>query len=83
MIEYKINVDDALKRAGFSYYKALKSGFLSQETLRKLKNEETNISLKSLNALCVLLDIDIKDLIKFTLSEEEKEKREEILKNKK
>lgn len=79
MIEFKINVADALKRVGFNSYKAKTTGLLSQDTLKKLKNEDTSISLKSLNSLCVILDMELKDVVRFTMTEEEKEDREKIL----
>lgn len=79
MIEFKINVADALKRVNFNTYKAKTTGLLSQDTLKKLKNEDTNVSLKSLNALCVILDMELKDIVKFTMTEEEKEDRKKFL----
>ena len=79
MIEFKISVADALKRVGFNTYKAKTTSILSQDTLRKLKNEDTSISLKSLNALCVILDMELKDIVKFTMTDEEKEDRKKIL----
>lgn len=74
MLKYKINVADALKRANFNTYKAKTSGILSQDTLKKLKNEDTKISLEALNRLCIILDMDIKDIIKYEEDEEEKKK---------
>jgi DNA-binding Xre family transcriptional regulator len=79
MIRYKINVADALERVGFNTYKAKTSGLLSQDTLKKLKNEDTTVSLKSINSLCVILDMELKDIIYFTMSEEEKKEREKII----
>lgn len=79
MIEFKISVADALKRVGFNTYKAKKTGLLSQDTLKKIKNEDTSISLKSLNSLCVILDMELKDVVRFTMTEEEKEDRKKIL----
>ena len=35
MLKYKINMEDALKRAKFNTYKAKTSGLLSQDTLKK------------------------------------------------
>lgn len=63
MIKYRFNVGDALERAGFNTYKAKTSGLLSQDTLKKIKNEDTNISAKSLNSLCLILDIDRKSVV--------------------
>ena len=79
MIRYKINVADALERVGFNTYKAKTSGLLSQDTLKKLKNEDTTVSLKSINSLCVILDMELKDIIYFTMSEEDKKEREKII----
>lgn len=79
MIEFKINVADALNRVNFNTYKAKTTGILSQDTLKKLKKEDTNVSLKSLNSLCVILDMELKDVVKFTMTEEEKEDRKKFL----
>ena len=74
MIKYKFNVGDALERAGFNLYKAKKTKILSQDTLRKIKKEDTTISLESLNRVCAILDMQPKDLIYYEENEEEKEK---------
>lgn len=74
MIKYKIDVGDALERIGFNTYKAKTTKILSQDTLKKIKNEDTNISLESLNRICLLLDMQPKDLITFEPSQNEKEK---------
>ena len=74
MIKYKINVGDALERIGFNTYRAKTTGILSQDTLKKIKNENTNISLESLNRICLLLDMQPKDLIMYQETEDEKEK---------
>ena len=52
MLKYKIDVYDALKRKGFTTYKAKTTNLLSQNTLNKIKNEDTAITLKALNAVC-------------------------------
>lgn len=72
MLKYKIDVGDALERAGINMYKAKKTKILSQDTLRKIKNEDTNISLESLNRVCAILDLQPKDLIEYISDEEEK-----------
>lgn len=74
MLKFKINVADALERANFNTYKAKTSGILSQDTLKKLKNEDTKVSLEALNRLCMILDMDLKDIIKYEENEEEKKK---------
>lgn len=57
MLKYKFNMADALERAGFNSYKAKTTGVISQDTLKKVKNESTDISLKALNGLCSILDM--------------------------
>lgn len=74
MLRYKINIADALERKGFNTYKAKTTKVLSQDTLKKIKNEDTNISLESINRICLLLDMQPKDLIEYVETEEEKEK---------
>lgn len=73
LLKYKFDVGDALKRVGFNTYKAKTSGLLSQDTLKKLRNEDTNITLKSLNNLCLILDMEPKDILKYEETKEEKE----------
>ena len=70
MLRYKINVADALNRKGFNTYKAKTTKILSQDTLKKIKNEDTNISLESLNRICILLDMQPKDLIEYVENKE-------------
>ncbi len=74
MIKYKINIADALDRIGFNTYKAKTTKILSQDTLKKIKNEDANISLDSLNRICILLDMQPKDLIIYVKDEEEQKK---------
>lgn len=74
MLRYKFNVADALERKGFNTYKAKTTKILSQETLKKIKEENTNISLESINRICIILDMQPKDLIEYVEDEEEKKK---------
>ena len=74
MIKYKLNIADALERKKFNTYKAKKTKILSQDTLKRIKNEDTNISLESLNRICIILDMQPKDLIEYVECEEEKKK---------
>lgn len=74
LIKFKINIADALERRGFNSYQAKKTKILSQDTLKKIKNEDTNISLESLNRICFLLDMQPKDLIEYVEDKEELER---------
>lgn len=71
LIKFKINIADALERRGFNSYQAKKTKILSQDTLKKIKNEDANISLESLNRICMLLDMQPKDLIEYVEDPEE------------
>ena len=78
MLKYRFNVGDALERAGFNTYKAKTSGILSQDTLKKIKKEDTNISLKAINSLCMILDMQPKDLLMYEETDTEKEQKEKL-----
>lgn len=79
MIKYKINIKDALDRTGFGVYDARKTGYIAQDTLRKLMREETGVTLEAINRLCVILDMDIKDIITFEMDPAEEERRKDIM----
>ena len=74
MIKYKINIAAALEGKGFNTYKAKTTKLLSQDTLKKIKNEDTNISLESINRICMILGMQPSDLIEYVENEEEKKK---------
>ena len=69
MLKYKINVYDALQRAGFNTYKAKTSGLISQDT---------SITLGAINAICNILDLQPKDLLEFVQTEEDRENLKSI-----
>lgn len=74
MIKFKINIADALERQGFNTYKAKTTKILSQDTWKKIKEEDTKISLETINRICMLLDMQPKDLIEYIEDKEEKKK---------
>ena len=78
MLEYKINVIEALKKVGVNTTVAKQSGVFAQTTMKKFKNADTNISLDNLNRLCCILEMQPRDIIKYV--ETEKDKREIITK---
>lgn len=78
MLKYKFNVGDALERAGFNMYKAKTTGLLSQDTFKKIKNDNTNISTKSLNSLCLILDMQPKDIFIYEETAEDLEYKKKI-----
>lgn len=75
MLKYRFNVGDALERAGFNTYKAKTTKILSQDTLKKIKNEDTNISLEAINKLCLILDMTPKDILDYEETEKDREEK--------
>lgn len=78
MLKYKIDVYDALKRKGFTTYKAKTTNLLSQSTLNKIKNEDTAITLKALNAVCNILEMQPGQLLEYVRDEEDEKKLKEL-----
>ena len=78
MLKYKFNVGDALERAGFNMYKAKTTGLISHDTFTKIKNDTTNISTKSLNSLCLILDMQPKDIFIYEETAEDLEYNKKI-----
>lgn len=74
MLKYKINIAESLENKGFNTYKAKTTKILSQDTLKKIKKGDMSISLESINRICMLLDLQPKDLIEYVEDEEEKKK---------
>jgi putative transcriptional regulator len=83
MLKYKIDVIDALNRIGFNLYQAKKTKILSQDTYNKLKANDTNITLKSINNICMLLDMQPKDLLIYEESDTDQELLNKFISNKK
>ncbi len=74
MLQYKIDVILALKKAGINTTTAKKSGIFGQDTMRKFRNGDTKISLEVLNRLCCVLEMQPRDIIKFVETDEDREK---------
>ena len=71
MIKFKFDVSQALTTAGMTAYKAQKTGVLSQDTWRKIKNNIANISMESLNRTCAILHMQPEHLIYYDKNEDE------------
>lgn len=62
MLEYKINVIEALKAAGYNSTRILKENILSQSAMQKIRKGEM-IGIKTLEQLCDLLNMQPGDII--------------------
>lgn len=71
MIRYRFNVADALERVGYNYTISRKTHIISSDSLAKLKKEEPKLSLKTLNTICNILDMQPKDILCFERDEDD------------
>ena len=71
MYRYKIDVVKALADRGYNSYKLKKSGILSQGTIYKIR-DNGNITLETLNAICIILRCQISDIIEIEATDKEK-----------
>lgn len=71
MYKYKIDVVKALNDRGYNSYRLKQNGALSQGTITKLKNKG-NVTLETLNAVCVMLRCQLSDIIEIETTNEEK-----------
>lgn len=74
MIEYKKDIIKELKAVGINTTTAKQTGIFGQSIMNKFKNNDTTISLDTLNKLCCILELHPKDLIKFIETDEDREK---------
>ena len=64
MLTYKINVIDTLKERGFNSTVILKQNVLSQSAMQKIRSGQM-VGIKTLEQLCVLLDMQPGDIIQY------------------
>ena len=70
MIYYKIDVLKELKNKNLTTYSLKKANILGGQTITKLKNNNTDITIKNLNTICDLLDMQPGDIIGYTSAEQ-------------
>ena len=73
MLQYKINLIEALKKAGVNTTVAKETGIFGQATMKKFRDGDTSISLDNLNRLCCILEMQPRDILKFIETEEDRE----------
>lgn len=71
MIKYKLDVQEELKKKGYTSYIIRKNKYLSEGTLAKIKRGE-QINMKSLNAICCMLRKNVDDVIDIEITDDEK-----------
>ena len=63
MIYYKIDVLKELKNKNLTTYSLKRANILGGQTITKLKNNNTDITIKNLNTICDLLGMQPGDII--------------------
>jgi len=63
-LQFKINIMDALKQAGYNSNRIRQEGLLSQSTLQKLRNGG-QLSWSNIETLCRLLNSQPGDLLEY------------------
>ena len=70
MIKYTLDVQEELKKKGYTSYIIRKNKYLSEGTLAKIKRGEP-INMKSLNAICCMLRKNVNDVIEVEITDDE------------
>lgn len=73
MIRFRFDVASALESAGITSYVARKKKLFSYETWLKIKVQDANISIKSLNKICTILNMKPENLIMYIPDKEDEE----------
>lgn len=73
MIRFKIDILASLKEAGYNQTLLQKGGLLPKSTIQALK-DGGNITLDSLNKVCILTGLQPGDLLEYVSMPEETEK---------
>ena len=72
MIYFKIDVTEELKKKGFTSTKILREKLLPSQTLQNIRAGKTNITIDTLNRLCLMLRMEPEDIIGYKPTDEEK-----------
>lgn len=71
MYIYKIDIMKELKEKGYTANRMRKEKILSESTMQNIRNK-TNITLESINTICIILRCQPSDIIEITPTDEEK-----------
>lgn len=72
MIKVKDDVYERMRARGFNTNTVKKTGWISQMTLRAIREGKGEMTLKTLNRICLLLGCKPEDVIEFTVTEQDK-----------
>ena len=64
-IKYTIDILKELKNKGFTTYRIRKEKLLSEGTIQKFRNNDTNVKLNNIETICTLLSCQPSDIIEY------------------
>lgn len=70
MIHYKVDIFEKLAEKGYTTYRLRKEKILSESSMQKIR-EEGNITLKTLNIVCLILNCQPSDVIEVISTDQE------------
>ena len=70
MIHYKVDIFEKLAEKGYTTYRLRKEKILSESSMQKIR-EEGNITLKTLNIICLILNCQPSDVIEVISTDQE------------
>ncbi len=65
MIKFKIDILQMLKESGYNTNYLRKNKLLSESTIQKIRNGDTSLTLKNLDVICSMLEMQPGDVVEF------------------
>lgn len=66
---YKIDVMQALNKAGYNTYRIRKDKVFSQSTLAKFRSGDTTVTIDNIERLCKILNLQYGDILEYVNEE--------------
>ena len=79
MIKIKDDVFQKMKARGFNTMTAKKTGWISQSSMKAIREGRADLSLKTFNRICILLGCKPQDVIEFTITDQDKKDLSEMI----
>lgn len=65
MIKFKIDILQMLKESGYNTNYLRKNKLLSESTIQKIRNGDTSLTLKNLDVICSMLEMQPGDVVEY------------------
>ena len=65
MIRFRIDILKALKENGYNTTYLRKNKILSESTIQKIRNKDTSLTLKNLDVICAMLEMQPGDVVEY------------------